>query len=78
VNKVDRKEPAWIIENYNVNSEPGKSHLQRFVDRTSVANMFRWPYMIHSATNSGIGILDLIHTKEHSYQDAIYTHRQPG
>ena len=27
MNKVDRKEPAWIIEHYNVNSEPGKSHL---------------------------------------------------
>ena len=34
---MDRKEPAWIIEHYNVYSEPGKSHLTRFVDRTSVA-----------------------------------------
>ena len=28
---------GWIIEHYNVYSEPGKSHLTRFVDRTSVA-----------------------------------------
>ena len=52
MNKVDRKEPAWIIENYNVNSEPGKSHIPRFVDRTSVANMFRWPYMIQLGIES--------------------------